>query len=66
MINVQKLRKRFIRQDKNKKKTAFLAVNQISFEANDGEIVGILETAKTNEQEIGLLMAGAGCERGEQ
>ena len=32
----------------------------------EGEIVGILETAKTNEQEIGLLMAGAGCERGEQ
>ena len=32
----------------------------------EGEIVGILETAKTNEQEIGLLMAGAGRERGEQ
>ena len=28
----------------------------------EGEIVGILETAKTNEQEIGLLMAGAGRE----
>ena len=32
----------------------------------EGEIVGILETAKTNEQEIGLLMAGAGRESGEQ
>lgn len=32
----------------------------------EGEIVGIVETAKTNEQEIGLLMAGAGRERGEQ
>ena len=32
----------------------------------EGEIVGILDAAKTNEQEIGLLMAGAGRERGEQ
>lgn len=32
----------------------------------EGEIVAILETAKTNEKEIGLLMAGAGSQRGEQ
>lgn len=32
----------------------------------EGEIVAILETAKTDEKEIGLLMAGAGKQRGEQ
>ncbi|MEO3150728.1 heme ABC transporter ATP-binding protein, partial [Turicibacter sanguinis] len=32
----------------------------------EGEIVAILETANTNEKEIGLLMAGAGKQRGEE
>lgn len=32
----------------------------------EGEIVAILETDQTNEKEIGLLMAGAGHQRGEQ
>lgn len=58
MINVQKLRKRFIREDKNKKKTAFLAVNQISFEANDGEIVGILGPNGAGKTTLLRMLAG--------
>jgi len=58
MINVQKLRKRFIREDKNKRKTAFLAVNQISFEANDGEIVGILGPNGAGKTTLLRMLAG--------
>ena len=58
MIKVQKLRKRFIRQDKNKRKTAFLAVNQISFDANDGEIVGILGPNGAGKTTLLRMLAG--------
>lgn len=58
MIKVQKLRKRFIREDKNKRKTAFLAVNQISFEANDGEIVGILGPNGAGKTTLLRMLAG--------
>ena len=58
MIKVQKLRKRFIRQDKNKKKTAFLAVNQISFEANEGEILGILGPNGAGKTTLLRMLAG--------
>lgn len=42
MIKVDNLKKKFERIDSNKKKVTFYADNGISFEANDGEIVGIL------------------------
>ena len=58
MIKVQKLRKRFIRQDKNKRKTAFLAVNQISFDAKDGEIVGILGPNGAGKTTLLRMLAG--------
>ena len=44
MIKVKDLKKKFVREDKNKKKTPFFAVNGISFEANGGEIVRNLRT----------------------
>lgn len=58
MIKVEKLRKRFIRQDKNKKKTAFLAVNQISFDAHDGEIIGILGPNGAGKTTLLRMLAG--------
>lgn len=42
MLEVNNLKKKFIRIDKNKKKTEFYADNGISFKANKGEIIGIL------------------------
>lgn len=42
MIKVDNLKKKFERIDSNKKKVTFYADNGISFEAHDGEIVGIL------------------------
>jgi len=42
MIKVDNLRKKFERIDLNKKKVTFYADDGISFEAHDGEIVGIL------------------------
>ena len=42
MITVKNLKKEFIKEDKKKKKTSFYAVNNISFSANNKEIVGIL------------------------
>lgn len=42
MIKVDNLKKKFERIDSNKKKATFYADNGISFEAHDGEIVGIL------------------------
>lgn len=42
MIKVKNLKKEFIKTDKNRKKEKFFAVNDISFEAKAGEIIGIL------------------------
>ena len=42
MIRVKNVKKEFKKTDKNKKKTTFYAVDNISLEANDGEILGIL------------------------
>ena len=58
MIKVDKLRKRFIREDKNKRKTAFLAVNQISFDAKEGEILGILGPNGAGKTTLLRMLAG--------
>ncbi len=42
MIEVKKIKKQFEKVNKKGKNTKFYAVNNISFEANDGEIIGIL------------------------
>lgn len=42
MIKVDKVKKKFIKYKNKTEKEEFLANNDISFEANDGEIVGIL------------------------
>ncbi len=42
MIEVRNIRKSFIRTDKDHKKQSFFAVDNVSFDVNDGEIVGIL------------------------
>ena len=42
MLKVQDLKKKFIKIEKNNKKTEFYADNGISFEANEGQIIGIL------------------------
>jgi len=42
MIKVTNLKKKFIKQVNGKKTNEFFAVNDISFEAHDGQIIGIL------------------------
>ena len=42
MIKVENLKKKFIRYENKKIKKEFYADNGITFEANDGEIIGIL------------------------
>ena len=42
MLRVKNIKKKFVKYDKKGKKEEFLANNGISFEAKDGEIVGIL------------------------
>lgn len=58
MIKVNDLKKKFIREDKNKKKTAFFAVNGISFEANSGEIVGILGPNGAGKSTLLRMLSG--------
>lgn len=42
MISINNVTKSFIKSEKNKKKLKFTAVDNISFNANDGQILGIL------------------------
>ncbi len=42
MIKVNNLKKEFKKTDKKRKKIKFFAVNDVSFEAKEGEIIGIL------------------------
>lgn len=42
MIKVDNLKKKFIKYKNKKEKEEFYADNGITFEANDGEIIGIL------------------------
>ena len=42
MITVEHITKKFVRNKNKKEKEEFYADNDITFEANDGEIIGIL------------------------
>lgn len=44
MIKVENLKKKFVTYKNKKEKVEFYANNGISFEATDGEIIGILRT----------------------
>lgn len=44
MVKVENLKKKFVKYKNKKEKEEFYANNGISFEATDGEIIGILRT----------------------
>ena len=58
MLEVNNLKKKFTRQDKNKKKTCFYAVNGVSFKANKGEIIGILGPNGAGKTTMLRMLAG--------
>lgn len=58
MIKVENLKKKFTKQDKNKNKIEFYAVNGISFEANEGEIIGILGANGAGKTTLLRMIAG--------
>ena len=58
MLDVNNLKKEFTRQDKNKKKTSFYAVNGVSFKADKGEIIGILGPNGAGKTTMLRMLAG--------
>ena len=58
MIKVENVKKKFIREDKTRKKAEFYAVDGESFEANDGEVVGILGPNGAGKTTLLRMMAG--------
>lgn len=58
MIKVDNVKKKFERIDSKKKKISFYADNGISFEANDGEIVGILGPNGAGKTTLLRMIAG--------
>ena len=58
MLEVNNLKKKFTRKDKNKKKTSFYAVNGVSFKADKGEIIGILGPNGAGKTTMLRMLAG--------
>ena len=55
MIEVNNLKKQFIKEEKNKKKVSFYAVDDISFKANYNEIVGVIRIRHKNSKHFGHI-----------
>ena len=58
MIKVDNLKKKFIRYKNKKEKEEFYADNGITFEANDGEIIGILGPNAAGKTTLLRMIAG--------
>ena len=58
MLEVSNLKKKFTRQDKNKRKQVFYAVNGVSFKADKGEIIGILGPNGAGKTTMLRMLAG--------
>ena len=58
MLEANNLKKKFTRQDKNKKKTSFYAIDGVSFKADKGEIIGILGPNGAGKTTMLRILAG--------
>lgn len=58
MLEVSKLKKKFIRYNSKKKKEEFFADNEISFQAREGEIIGILGPNGAGKTTLLRMIAG--------
>ena len=58
MIKVENLKKKFVRYKNKKEKEEFYADNGITFEANDGEIIGILGPNGAGKTTLLRMIAG--------
>ena len=58
MLKVKDLKKKFIKYEKNKTKTEFYADNGISFEADEGKIIGILGPNGAGKTTLLRMIAG--------